>query len=185
MRTRVRNVSRWPPFGFQTSHEHAIIPGAAPHSIAVEFIVCNPPGRLIHTYLVRCERTDASFHPDATHFGSATPYCGRFAIGLRTGEAGRGLRRHTSASNNARACLLTRTTSGHEAQASYSIRWVWGECGVWGKNGQRKGNGSAPELPTPQPADAAEPSTAMVDVSPAADSSVRTADYSSVCEVLV
>ena len=72
MRTRVRNASRWPPFGFQTSHEHAIIPGAAPHSIAVEFIVWNPRGHLIHTYLVRCERTDASFHPVATHIGSAT-----------------------------------------------------------------------------------------------------------------
>ena len=72
MRTRVRNASISPPFGFQTSHEHAIIPGAAPHSIAVEFIVWNPRGHLIHTYLVRCERTDASFHQLATHIGSAT-----------------------------------------------------------------------------------------------------------------
>ena len=72
MRTRVRNASISPPFGFQTSHEHAIIPGAAPHSIAVEFIVWNPRGHLIHTYLVRCERTDASFHNFATHIGSAT-----------------------------------------------------------------------------------------------------------------
>ena len=51
---------------------NTIEPGAAPRSIAVEFIVCNPPGRLIHTYLVRCERTDASFHNFATHIGSAT-----------------------------------------------------------------------------------------------------------------
>jgi hypothetical protein len=28
---------------------------------------------VIHTYLVRCERTDASFHNLATHIGSATP----------------------------------------------------------------------------------------------------------------
>ena len=52
----------------------ACLPGAAPHSIAVEFIVWNPRGHLIHTYLVRCERTDASFHPDATHIGSATQW---------------------------------------------------------------------------------------------------------------
>ena len=59
----------------------------------------------------------------------------------------------------------------------FGLGRMWGECGLWGKNGQRKGNGSAR---TPQPAAAAEPSTAMVDVSPAADSSVRTGADSSV-----
>ena len=83
-----KRFPRWPPFGFQTSHEHAIIPGAAPHSIAVEFIVWNPRGHLIHTYLVRCERTDASFHNFATHIGSATPreismHCHRTPLGGR------------------------------------------------------------------------------------------------------
>ena len=36
-------------FGFQTSPREREEPEAASHSIAVEFIVWNPPDRLIHT----------------------------------------------------------------------------------------------------------------------------------------
>ena len=67
----------------------------------------------------------------------------------------------------------------------FGLGRMWGECGLWGKNGQRKGNANG-SARTPQPAAAAEPSTAMVDVSPAAVSSVRTAaDFSSGCDVFV
>ena len=49
MRAKVKNASRSPPFGLQTSPCEREEPEAASHSIAVEFIVWNPPDRLIHT----------------------------------------------------------------------------------------------------------------------------------------